>query len=62
MVIAVKCISCDWKGKAEVSHRKGLKLQDQECPICSSDIKRASGRHYGEWAEIKKYIRERNGH
>jgi len=64
MIIAVRCMKCDWKGKAEIGRRIGLRLSDQECPQCSSDIKRALGCHsWGDtWAELKQYIRQRNGH
>ena len=63
MIIAVKCTKCDWEGNAEVGRCTGLRLSDQECPRCSSDIKRAPGRHsLGNWAELKQYIRQRNGH
>ena len=64
MTIAVKCTKCDWKGRAEVGRRAGLRLSDQECPQCGSDIKRAPGSYaWGDiWAELKQYIRQRNGH
>lgn len=59
MVIAVKCLSCNWQGNAEVGRRKGgVPLSEQQCPKCSSDIKRRTGTYNigDEFADIKELV------
>jgi len=63
MIIDVICPHCDWQGRAEVGRRTGLRLSDQECPNCHSEIKRSPRRHNSVgWAELKQYIYQRDSH
>jgi predicted RNA-binding Zn-ribbon protein involved in translation (DUF1610 family) len=60
MKIAVKCLSCDWIGNAEVGRRKGgVPLSEQQCPRCGSEIKRRPGSYVwgDELADIKELVR-----
>lgn len=57
MRIAVKCISCNWVGNAEVGRRKGgVPLTEQQCPKCGSEINRRKGTYVwgDELAESRK--------
>jgi len=56
MIIAVKCIKCDWQGNAEVGRRKGgVPLNEQQCPRCNSRIERRPGRY--NWGDEEAKIK-----